>query len=52
MGIFDAININYRAYGPELRMDVIANIANVNTTRTENGLPTGDRWWYSRKLQE
>ena len=41
MGIFDAINISATGLTAQrLRMDVIAkNIANVNTTRTENGLP-------------
>ncbi len=41
MGIFKAININATGLTAQrLRMDVIAkNIANVDTTRTENGLP-------------
>ncbi|MFA7214912.1 MAG: flagellar basal body protein, partial [Bacillota bacterium] len=41
MGIFDAVNISATGLTAQrLRMDVIAkNIANVNTTRTENGLP-------------
>ncbi len=41
MGIFKAININASGLTAQrLRMDVIAkNIANVDTTRTENGLP-------------
>lgn len=46
MGMFDAINISSSALAAQrVRMDVIAqNIANVNTTRTENGQP------YRRKV--
>jgi flagellar basal-body rod protein FlgC len=41
MGVFNAINISATGLTAQrLRMDVIAkNIANVSTTRTENGLP-------------
>lgn len=41
MGIFSAINVSATGLTAQrLRMDVIAkNIANANTTRTENGLP-------------
>lgn len=41
MGMFDAINISASGLTAQrLRMDVISkNIANVNTTRTDNGLP-------------
>lgn len=41
MGIFSAINTSAAGLTAQrLRMDVIAkNMANVNTTRTENGLP-------------
>ncbi|MBA1333848.1 MAG: Flagellar basal-body rod protein FlgC [Firmicutes bacterium] len=41
MGTFDALNISASGLTAQrLRMDVIAkNIANANTTRTENGLP-------------
>lgn len=46
MGMFDAINISSSALSAQrVRMDVIAqNIANANTTRTENGQP------YRRKV--
>lgn len=46
MGMFDAINISSSALHAErVRMDVISqNIANANTTRTENGTP------YRRKI--
>ncbi|HHY64131.1 MAG TPA: flagellar basal body rod protein FlgC [Clostridiaceae bacterium] len=41
MGLFNSFNISASALTAQrLRMDVIAqNIANVNTTRTENGTP-------------
>jgi flagellar basal-body rod protein FlgC len=41
MGLFDSINISASGLTAQrLRMDVIAkNIANADTTRTENGLP-------------
>ncbi|NLX63708.1 MAG: flagellar basal body rod protein FlgC [Clostridiaceae bacterium] len=41
MGLFDAFNISASALTAQrLRMDIIAqNIANVNTTRTEEGTP-------------
>lgn len=46
MGYFDALDISASALTAQrLRMDLISqNIANANTTRTENGLP------YRRKL--
>ncbi|AZT89753.1 flagellar basal body rod protein FlgC [Caldicellulosiruptor changbaiensis] len=46
MGMFDAINISASAlHAQRVRMDVIAqNIANANTTRTEDGTP------YRRKI--
>ncbi|WAM33455.1 flagellar basal body rod protein FlgC [Caldicellulosiruptor morganii] len=46
MGMFDAINISSSAlHAQRVRMDVIAqNIANANTTRTEDGTP------YRRKI--
>ena len=41
MGLFDSFNISASALTAQrLRMDVISqNIANVNTTRTEDGTP-------------
>ncbi len=41
MGIFDAINISASGLTAQrMRMDIISkNIANANTTRTDNGLP-------------
>ena len=46
MGIFNSIDISASALTAErVRMDIISNnIANVNTTRTENGQP------YRRKM--
>lgn len=41
MGLFDSMNVNATGLTAErLRMDVISkNIANANTTKTENGMP-------------
>lgn len=46
MGLFDSFNISASALSAQrLRMDIISqNIANVNTTRTEDGMP------YRRKM--
>ena len=48
MGVFDSFSINASGLTAErYRMDVIAeNIANANTTRTEDGTP------YKRKVEE
>ena len=53
MSVFDSFRISASGLTAEkLRMDLIANnLANVNTTQTEEGGLTVDKWRFSKPLK-